>query len=281
MQTIYRVRRIISEFKNRFDAWRTYRLPHPRTTFFITDKRIARIATRGFFSIFLETLDLIAAHGDKEVTIDFRHTPYNESRDENMWTQYFEPVENQVRRRYDLSFLPVRAYRYRRIKEDARLLHLLHDVLADRVRVQPDILEKAAAFRRERLPEARVIGVHIRGTDHIRMYGDRIDLDRYFSEVDRLLSSGYTQVFLATDDARFYRAFVERYGERLVSYGSHRTESGQGVHFENSAPREIGEEVVIDWLLLAGTQYFIHGESNVATAVLIRSPDLPHANMAI
>ncbi len=282
MRAAYRkVRGLIRSIQDRIEAFLFYRLPHPGRAIRITDASHAGIEKRGLFSIFIEALDIITAHAEKEIEIDYRHTLYNRGPDQNMWTYYFDPVRNTTRRMFDLGFLPARAYRYRRIKEDQRLLNILHASMEDHVHVRSEIREKALSFYRENLPKAGVIGVHIRGTDHIRMYGNDVGIDRYFDKIDRLLSTGYTHIFLATDDERFYQAFKKRYGDTVVTYSKIRSGGTTGLHFQTTAPREAGEEVVMDWLLLGETQYFLHGESNVATAVLILNPNMLRENMAI
>ncbi len=267
--------------RSRIEAFLFYRLPHRGRTLRITDESRAGIGTRGFFSICIEALDSITARAEKEIEIDYRHTAYNDTLDQNMWEYYFDPVQNAVRHVRDLGFLPARAYKYRRIKEDQRLLDILHASMEERVRVRSEIREKALSFYRENLPASGVIGVHIRGTDHIRVYGNDVDIDRYFAAIERLLPAGYTRIFLATDDDRFYRAFKERYGDRVVTYSTIRGSGSAGPHFQTTTPRKAGEEVVMDWLLLGKTHYFLHSESNVATAVLILNPSIPRENMAI
>ncbi|MDE2173477.1 MAG: hypothetical protein KGJ31_02690 [Patescibacteria group bacterium] len=282
MRAVYRkARSILRLVQDRIEAFLFYRLAHPGRTIHITGVSHTNIEKRGLFSIFIEALDIITARAEKEIDIDYQHTLYNNSPDQNMWTYYFDPVQNTIRRTFDLGFLPARAYKYRKIKEDQRLLDVLHTSMEDRVRVRSEIREKALSFYRENLPESGVIGVHIRGTDHIRMYGNDVGIDRYFDTIDRLLSAGYTRIFLATDDEHFYRAFKERYGDTVVTYSKIRASGTTGLHFQTTAPREAGEEVVVDWLLLGKTQYFLHGESNVATAVLILNPSMPRENMAI
>lgn len=275
-------KKVLYVVRARVAAFAFYNLPSIGTNLHITDKSHQHIEQRGLFSIFIETLDIIAANGKKNIDVCYSRTLYNDNSNENMWGYYFEPIINDTKRKYDTTSFTVRVYRDRRIKENRQMLGLLNRVLKERIRIRKNLTDKADSFFYENLPKTGVIGVHIRGTDHIRIYGNDVSLERYFSKIDELLNVGYTHILLATDDNRFFRAFKIKYGNKVVVYSKIRGESDAGIHFQNDEVRSLkGEEVVIDWLLLSKTGYFIHGESNVATAVLILNPDIKRVNLAI
>lgn len=276
------IKKVLRSTIARVGAFIFYRLPSTNTVLHITDKSLRHIEQRGLFSIFIETLDIIAANGEKKVDICYNHTLYNDNSNENMWEYYFEPVANESKRKYDTTAFTVRAYRDRGIKENKEILNSLKHVLNERIKIRKNLVNKADSFFKENLPDTGVIGVHIRGTDHIRIYGNDVSLERYFSKIEELLNAGYTHILLATDDNRFFRAFKQKYGNKVVAYSKIRGENGTGIHFQDDGVASSkGEEVVIDWLLLSKANYFIHGESNVATAVLILNPSIERVNMAI
>jgi hypothetical protein len=74
-----------------------------------------------------------------------------------------------------------------------------------------------------------------------------------------------------------------RYGERVVSYPSQRSQFGE-MHVsgqrENEGQsfnrRSLGEEVLVEAYLLAGAERLIHGNSNLVNFVLCFAPHLQH-----
>lgn len=254
-----------SFIKNWNEARKTYRKP---LGIYITDEDIKGIEKRGFFSIFLEVLDHMAArHGDEYPLVYLTDTLFNK-KGENMWSQYFTSFriklsDDQIK---TLKKQKVRLYRNPQIREKPELIAILNKVWS-----QVHINNKLAEKYQEAIAKIPhpFIGVHIRGTDHNRMYGNNVDLKAYFDRLD----GTEMPIFLATDDDNYYKAFKERYGDRVKTYSTARG-TEEGVHFSNLDPYTKGEEVLIDTMILSQADFFIHGDSNIPTAVMVMNPGI-------
>lgn len=65
------------------------------------------------------------------------------------------------------------------------------------------------------------IGVHIRGTDYKlkwKNHPNALNVEQYFSEIDKLLDDECDGLFVATDDLGYLERFQERYGSHVVFY---------------------------------------------------------------
>ncbi|MFA6601797.1 MAG: hypothetical protein WCT02_02965 [Candidatus Paceibacterota bacterium] len=252
----------------------------------INDETHQYLAVRGLFSLFRETLDIIAANGRKDIEIDYRHTLYNESANQNMWEYYFYPVNNEIKRKY-MYYAAKRPYKDVFSCDKPRQLALFNKIIRDRIKIKETLTDKADFFWNKYLKGTKVIGIHYRGTDihvTIDVYKDILKqpvIAEIFSEVDRLLLSGYEAIYLATDEEKTLRSFKERYGHKLISYETERSSDGKALHFVTKKKRQQGEDVIIEVLILSKCHFFLYGCSNVATVVKYMNPEIPSRNMSL
>ncbi len=85
-------------------------------------------------------------------------------------------------------------------------------------------------------------------------------------------------MLIATDTEASLGYFLDRYGDRCLYYPSRRSTGDSSPHMEFGGA-EIGEEILIEGLLLSRTDFLVHGISNVAFAALAFNPDLPHVDI--
>ncbi|MDO8483137.1 MAG: glycosyltransferase [bacterium] len=260
------------------------------------DGYIEQASERGMFSIFRQMLDIISVYGERKISVEFYNTLYNDIPEENMWEYYFEPLKNDVRRRYPDLYFNVRPYKDALSSENKTHLELFNQVIKDRVRIKQEILGKAEAYLQEHFTNKKIIGVHFRGTDVWKSVGGMTNNifrkaypEEYFPVIDGLLENGYDNIFLATDEEAVYLQFKERYGLKLLSYSKHRsTDKRVIVHYlteKQSATKyaftkkELGEEVIIDCVLLSKSDFFLYGDSNVSTVVKFFNAYMQSKNM--
>jgi len=136
-----------------------------------------------------------------------------------------------------------------------------------------------------------VIGLHIRGLGRnhggaasLRQIGQKqfeMDYHRYFSAVDlQLKTHPNAKIFVCSDSQTVIDQVNQTYGERVISYPSARSAFGEmhADHAKNAglifSPFKLGQDVMVEAHLLAMTDYFVHGNSNVANFVLCKNPNL-------
>ncbi len=119
----------------------------------------------------------------------------------------------------------------------------------------------------------KTIGVHIRGTDYNNHYNNHpisVSVEKYLKAVDAMIQNDkYEQIFLATDDLRILRHFMDRYGRRLLYYEDViRTDVNQSVAFSESKRKNhrylLGLEVLRDMYTLTACEALVAGISQVS-----------------
>ena len=259
-----------------------YYFPNNEKEILITDNLPNTNSRRGFFSWILEVIDIIAANGDKDIKVMLNHTVYNENINENMWEYYFEPVRNTGKKRYKI-FETTRIYCDPLLPNKENLRVVLNEIFQTRITVKKSIIDKVENFQKEYFGK-KVLGVHFRGTDiwtTIDAYSylvRKASIDKYFEEIDKIIGN-YDSIFLATDENTAFNEFRKRYGKKVFSYSTVRSDSSLSIHHKGENKRLSGEEVLIDAMLLARCDLLFHGLSNVCKMVSIINPKLPMCNL--
>lgn len=160
-----------------------------------------------------------------------------------------------------------------------------------RIRVKEEITEKVDAFSQKNFAGRYVIAAHIRGNEHAdeRGYFVRdgvLGIECYFREIDAALRRHPdAAIFCASDGAHYIAAVRERYGDRVVSYEAKRlTKEEEHIGVQNlqlSNKAVLGDDVLIETLLLSRADLLVHGPSNVVTAALIFNPEMANVNVFI
>ena len=149
------------------------------------------------------------------------------------------------------------------------------------VRVRPSIRAQAdAEWQRITQGATSVIGVHLRGTDKFVM--PKVPPERYYALIDAFLSShgAGAKLLLATDDAGYQRAVIERYGAHRVAQlhdGKVRRAEGQAAIWREhsaDAAHAKGLEVLLDTLLLSKCDFLLKAASAVSEFALYFAPRL-------
>lgn len=251
---------------------------------------------RGMFSIVRELLDIMSVYGDKNITVSFKGTVYNDAPEDNMWEYYFEPIHNEHKKMYAPVSTTTRLYLDALSSEKKEQLVLFNDIIKTRIQLRKEIRDTIDSFAKNNFAGKKVIGVHFRGTDIWKSLKNwnsvfkKVGPPEYFTVLDTLLETEkYDCIFLATDEELVYQQFKERYGSKLVTYSKNRSTNKRViVHYltgrypiieSRFTKRELGEEVIIDAILLSKSDFFMYGASNVSTVVKFFNPDIPSKNM--
>ena len=156
-----------------------------------------------------------------------------------------------------------------------------HQIIQRFVRVKPRILAKVDAFEREQFADARVLGIHMRGTDKGTAYAPpalmRIVKPReYFRHIDAYTKQhGPCKIFVATDQQQFLDRMTARYGDRILSYQATRTRGMRNLFELNDGNNyRKGEEVLIDCLLLSRCEFLLKCTSAVGEFAMYFIPNL-------
>lgn len=161
-----------------------------------------------------------------------------------------------------------------------------HAAYRRHIRVQAHIGQKVVAIHSERMSGRYCIGVHARNLAHRveQFSGEEITFETYREKIDAALAGtrGDAAIFLATDVEEIAEQFRAVYGDKVFTQpgvtrleGAQTGEFNHQLHHRNPHPGlKLGEDVLIDCLLLSRCDMFIHGVSNLATAAGYINPAL-------
>ena len=138
------------------------------------------------------------------------------------------------------------------------------------VRLQESVLKRYESTRARIFDGRDMVGVHYRGTDkggEIKGMGyPFIGINKYLEETDFYLKSHEgSYVFLATDLESALTTFKKRYGQKLIYVDARRSVNGRPVHKHGAIPK-VGEEALMDALLLSSAKALICGYSHLTAA---------------
>jgi hypothetical protein len=207
---------------------------------------------------------------------------YGTEEDGELWGRFFEPLEfpgaparEQSSWEYaDLSMTGLHAYGM--YKRGSQWRRDYGRAFAEHVRVREELSRRSEEILRDGAVGRRAIGVHYRHPDHSHECPRQIQsIDVFIAWTRRLLrGSPGASVVLATDVREAVDGFRDAFGERLVVQPDvARAPAGES-QYDWDAPHGIhlGEQALVDALLLASCDVLLHCTSNIATAAGYMNP---------
>jgi hypothetical protein len=143
------------------------------------------------------------------------------------------------------------------------------------IRIQPYIQKKADSFMEEHFLEAYTIGVHYRGTDKWSEAA-RVDYNTVITAVrDQIPEGKPHQIFVATDEKLFLQAMEQAFPSQIIARDVCRSTNEIGIHFSDHDGYQLGEEALIDSILLSKCAVLIRTSSNLSLWSTYFQPDIP------
>lgn len=157
-----------------------------------------------------------------------------------------------------------------------QLRHRVKRELIDRfIRIKPVIMDKIEHFYRSKMAGKKTVGIHLRG-GHILGEVLPVPLEYIFAAANEYADLGY-QFYIATDQAPLIAEAKKHLRGNVIFYECQRF--GKTTSPNNNKKKldpKLGEDLLIETILLSQCDHFIHTLSNVSTAVLYFNPDLSH-----
>jgi hypothetical protein len=239
-----------------------------------------RGADRGFFSLFLETLRKIAhanATGMLYHVVWPSTCAYTDQARQgdgtNPWLNYFgntSPLIEDTNPKYVFPY-----FTHHKIWSRNHFRYL-HRVAFDPVWRACTVIELIAKHVAVSDSE-RVLGVHIRRTDH-SIEVEPVPIEAYIAILnERIARNGYTKLFVATDE----RAIIDRLSESLngvtlLLNDVYRSSDGGAVHMRSDGTNgfQLGVEALADVYCLSKCAEVVLCDSNLSYAVPIFNPNI-------
>jgi hypothetical protein len=215
------------------------------------------------------------------------HTPlfvYGTEEDGELWHRFFEPLdfphapslERSSWEYADLAMTGLHAYSM--YKRGSQWRSDYGRAYAEHVRVREELRGREREIWRDGGAPRQAIGVHYRHPDHSHECPREMPrMDVFLDWTSRLLGRApRAAVVLATDVREAVDAFRDAFGERLIVQPEVARAPAGASQYDWDAPPGIplGEQALIDALLLARCDVLLHCTSNIATAVGYMNPRL-------
>lgn len=263
---------------------------HGAWNHFIAKKHI--IGSRpiaGFFSNFCGVLNHLdwceknnmtpVVYWDKD-SLYWQRSGYNGSF--NVWEYYFEPVSAAT-----ATASEPRDHRYSAYGDNGAgtfgqtligndITHYANSLINKYITVKTTIKHKVESFYAQHMADKKTIGIHLRGTDkktEIPAVDPLVIMERANKEAEQL---GDCQFLIATDEYRLLELAQEKLNRPVIFYSCQRASADLPLHLVHSIQERavLGEDVLIEALLLTKCDLFLHSYSNVSAAVLYFNPEI-------
>jgi hypothetical protein len=194
----------------------------------------------------------------------FDYEIYSEQGVDNVWDYYFEQPHTEILPNKDeiLSevgllfdefsefrdvFLDPEIYKIRRSE--------YNEIINKNLKLLPHVSEKLESFYKENFVGKKVLGLHIRGTDH----PDKLPMDFYIEKIKKYIDQ-YDVLFVTSDEQSRVDYIKNEFGDKVLLYPTFRSQDQQPLHYQNSHTYNkyfVGEEVIIEAYLLARTNFLL------------------------
>lgn len=247
----------------------------------------------GFFSNFCGVINNLdwciknhktpVVHWAEQSTLYYHAKGYNGAIN-NVWEYYFDPVshlryspEDNVHTDYntpDGNCLILYQTIPANIPDSALRKKINQEIIAPFIKVNDAVNKKVMDFYDKKMKGNYTIGIHLRGTD--KCYETTpVALEVVFDRANAMAKNiPNCQFFIATDEDALLESAKKGLHAKVIYYNSHRSANKNPLHYAQTNKAQLGEEVLIEVLLLAKCNKFIHTCSNVSTAVLLFNPAL-------
>lgn len=269
------------------------------STLFASDLKekfvIGTFKNEGFFSSFIAVLsNLMWADKNQktpvvywdQTSLFYQENGYNGF--SNPWEYYFSPVSHLKYEAGDpihsfgsdpdnnwilSSFFQNRDYFYQTHRQDVK------KIIDKYIHIHPHILQAVEKFYQKHMAGKINIGIHLRGTDrNLKTIPNKMVETHLFQAKEIGKKYKKVQYFIATDEQSLLDFAKSKLKKKTIYCDSYRSTNGQPIHVlenqECTQKAKLGEEVLIEALLLAKCDYLIHSLSSVPLAVLFFNPYL-------
>lgn len=239
---------------------------------------------RGFFSLFLQVIygiRFVKRYGIP-CYVDFSDMPYaytdpNHCDDEyNFWNYYFHQpfrdipkasIQQGIFNQY-METYPLRIWNQSFYRE-------MHTLIQQHIHLKGEV-QRIVEERRTYFSKSKILGVHIRGTDHAEEI-EPVDIS-VFKAIIRKNIHLFDYIFVATDDGNIFNTLISEFGEKIITNHVQRSFNRNPLHaLDGDFNRyNIGLEAIIDCYCLSFCSKAILVHSNLSYTALLLNPTLSY-----
>jgi hypothetical protein len=246
-----------------------------------SQKHVIGVHPAGLFSSFLAVLNQLSwceknnkipvVYWDKN-SLYYKEGGFNGS--SNVWEYYFDPVSYLAYAPGDIVntgyWWTENDLSYGSINKSQR--DYAYKLITKYIKIKTPIQKKIDAFYEKNMLNKKTIGIHLRRTD--KYIEEKLISVQQIIESTLKNSDTDAQFLIATDEQVSLNSMINLLKDRtVIYYDCYRSTNGKPLH--KSPPKaQLGEDALIEVLLLAKCNKLIHTISNLSTAVLYFNPHI-------
>ena len=149
--------------------------------------------------------------------------------------------------------------------------------LFSKIIIKKHIIKKFENFYKKNfLNTKNILGIHFRGSTYkvARGHAFPFTIDLMLIEIDKLINKyKYKKIFLVTEEQKYLDTSKKKYGDKCIFYSSYRMHKKDlfKIYPRKNHRYKMGEETVIDTLLLSKCDGLAYIKSNVISAAIMLS----------
>lgn len=193
----------------------------------------------------------------------------------NVWLYYFEPVSKLKYDKLENIWKNYEApdgssFKYS-LNEIFKYREEGNKIINKYIKIKLDIKNKINNFYKKNMLGKKTIGIHLRGTDKYTEI-PKTDINLIIDQANKF--KGF-QCFIATDEDKILNMVKKKLKSKVISYPSYKSKDGKPIHFKTLKTKaKLGEDVLIESILLSKCDILIHTFSFVSIASLFFNPKL-------
>lgn len=205
---------------------------------------------------------------------------YDAAKGSNWWEYYFEPLEVGTPDLVNVKiYTSASACSYHALFSENHLSReYAYSLIQKYMKLKPSIHQKLIDFVEQQFQGHFIIGVHYRGTDKIAEappISYEVVAQAILNQV-QLLQRWDFKIFVATDEQKFLDYINACFPGRVICQEAYRSQTGFPIHYTpTSRPYQMGEEALLDCLLLSQTHFLIRTSSNLSLWSSYFNPFIP------
>lgn len=203
---------------------------------------------------------------------------YDPKRGSNWWRYYFEPLEikNSIKSKLKVTSPDQNRNAWDKRKTLSR--EQANALIKKYIKIRPSIKKNVKEFAREKFKDYFMIGVHYRGTDKAKeadpvSYDDALEVIEEY--IDTLPKKTKFKIFIATDEVGFLEYMKSCYPKRIIAIEAFRSENSDPVHHSDNDSYLLGEQAIMDSLLLSKCDVLIRTSSSLSLWSTYFNPKVP------
>ena len=164
----------------------------------------------------------------------------------------------------------------------------LNGIFKKYIKIREDIVNTVEDFWKTNMKNERVLGVQIRGTDTTK-YG--LSIQDYIVETKKYLNDNFiTKIYIASDTHEALVKFKKEFNglDNVLHLPLRRQKNYKGTSINGKGnwytagfktPKEAGDEILMETMLLSRCSHIIHQKSSVSMCALIMNQYVTHTFM--